>query len=76
MPDGKRKRRHSQDRAKRRWYAFHRSCRFRRRFFTPSTKADTDAPIASIKDSLLAPIGLTAICAPIAELGRLGRRLG
>lgn len=32
MPDGKRKRRHSIDRAKRRWYAFHRSSRFVRRF--------------------------------------------
>jgi len=32
MPDGKRKRRHSPLRAKREWYARHRSLRFRRRF--------------------------------------------
>jgi hypothetical protein len=32
MPDGKRKRRHSLNAAKRRWYAIHRSRRFRRRF--------------------------------------------
>lgn len=33
MPDGKRKRRHSQDQAKRRWYALHRARRFKRRFW-------------------------------------------
>lgn len=32
MPDGKRKRRFSQNRARRRWYAEHRSRRFSRRF--------------------------------------------
>lgn len=32
MPDGKRKRRHSQDRAKRGWYAASRAIRFARRF--------------------------------------------
>jgi hypothetical protein len=34
MPDGKRKRRHSSDRAKRAWYARYRSLRFARRFLT------------------------------------------
>jgi hypothetical protein len=33
MPDGKRKRRHSENLSKRRWYARHRSLRFARRFF-------------------------------------------
>jgi hypothetical protein len=33
MPDGKRKRRHSGNVAKRRWYALHRARRFRRRFW-------------------------------------------
>jgi len=33
MPDGKRKRRHSGNPAKRRWYALHRARRFRRRFW-------------------------------------------
>ena len=33
MPDGKRKRRHSGNLAKRRWYALHRARRFRRRFW-------------------------------------------
>jgi hypothetical protein len=33
MPDGKRKRRHSGNAAKRRWYALHRARRFRRRFW-------------------------------------------
>lgn len=32
MPDGKRKRRHSTDDARRRWYALYRAVRFRRRF--------------------------------------------
>jgi hypothetical protein len=32
MPDGKRKRRHSVNQARRRWYAQHRSRRFCRRF--------------------------------------------
>ncbi len=32
MPDGKRKRRHSENTAKRQWYALHRARRFRRRF--------------------------------------------
>jgi hypothetical protein len=32
MPDGKRKRRHSPNRAKRTWYAIHRARRFARRF--------------------------------------------
>lgn len=33
MPDGSRKRRHSDNLAKRRWYAWHRARRFRRRFW-------------------------------------------
>ncbi|GAA5506068.1 hypothetical protein Rcae01_01518 [Novipirellula caenicola] len=32
MPDGKRKRRHSQNRAKRAWYAYYRALRFNHRF--------------------------------------------
>lgn len=32
MPDGSRKRRHSPNAARSRWYAQHRSVRFRRRF--------------------------------------------
>jgi hypothetical protein len=32
MPDGKRKRRHSQNKAKQHWYAFSRAVRFARRF--------------------------------------------
>jgi hypothetical protein len=32
MPDGKRRRRHSQNHARRHWYAIYRSLRFRRRF--------------------------------------------
>jgi hypothetical protein len=32
MPDGKRKRRFSENRARRAWYAYSRSSRFRRRF--------------------------------------------
>lgn len=32
MPDGRRKRRHSIDKARRDWYAHHRACRFCRRF--------------------------------------------
>ena len=33
MPDGKRKRRHSKDKAKRTWYAAHRAARFAKRFW-------------------------------------------
>jgi len=33
MSDGRRRRRHSEDQAKRRWYALHRARRFRRRFW-------------------------------------------
>ena len=32
MPDGRRKRRHGPNKAKREWYARHRASRFRRRF--------------------------------------------
>jgi hypothetical protein len=32
MPDGKRKRRHDSNRARREWYARHRARRFQRRF--------------------------------------------
>jgi len=32
MPDGSRKRRHSENQARRQWYAHHRSVRFSRRF--------------------------------------------
>ena len=32
MPDGQRRRRHSNIASKRRWYAFYRSIRFNRRF--------------------------------------------
>lgn len=32
MPDGKRKRRHSQNKAKHDWYAYSRAVRFARRF--------------------------------------------
>ena len=32
LPDGKRRRRHSANASRRRWYAFYRSLRFRRRF--------------------------------------------
>ena len=32
MPDGKRKRRHSENKSRRDWYARHRSARFQRRF--------------------------------------------
>jgi hypothetical protein len=39
MTDGKRKRRHSPDQAKRRWYATHRSRRFRRRFWQLANKS-------------------------------------
>jgi hypothetical protein len=44
MPDGSRKRRHSTNPARRRWYAQHRSTRFCRRFgwqgpsWTPSSR--------------------------------------
>jgi hypothetical protein len=32
LPDGKRRRRHSANQNRRRWYAYYRSIRFRRRF--------------------------------------------
>ena len=32
MPDGRRKRRHSPDKSRRQWYAWHRTSRFNRRF--------------------------------------------
>ncbi len=48
MPDGKRKRRHSVNQARRQWYAQHRSRRFSRRFgwgevISPSVIAKTYA---------------------------------
>jgi len=36
MPDGKRKRRHSANQAKRTWYALHRAVRFAKRFGWPN----------------------------------------
>ncbi len=37
MPDGNRRRRHSDNQAKRRWYAQHRAHRFRKRFWAGYT---------------------------------------
>lgn len=45
MPDGKRKRRHSLNEAKRRWYALHRSRRFRRRFWLLASKSSRPSVI-------------------------------
>jgi hypothetical protein len=45
MPDGNRKRRHSPDEAKRRWYAIHRSRRFRRRFWLLPSKSEGPSSI-------------------------------
>jgi hypothetical protein len=47
MPDGKRKRRHSQNQAKRRWYAMHRARRFKRRFWLLPEKPVSFAPPSS-----------------------------
>jgi hypothetical protein len=38
MPDGNRRRRHSANQAKRRWYAEHRARRFRRRFWSGNSR--------------------------------------
>jgi hypothetical protein len=43
MPDGKRKRRFSDNSTKRRWYALFRSLRFRRRF-AGTVPADSQSP--------------------------------
>ena len=43
MPDGSRKRRHSMDSARRRWYADHRSRRFSRRFGWDAQEQQTAA---------------------------------
>jgi hypothetical protein len=41
MPDGRRKRRHGPNQAKRQWYARHRAARFRRKFgLSPDPAAD------------------------------------
>ncbi len=45
MADGRRKRRHSEDQAKRRWYALHRSRRFRRRFWLLGNQSERPSPI-------------------------------
>jgi hypothetical protein len=45
MPDGKRKRRFSTNRAKRKWYALFRSLRFRRRFASEGL----DGPISDLR---------------------------
>jgi len=47
MPDGKRKRRHSEDQAKRHWYAMHRARRFKRRFWMLPDKPSKPAPLSS-----------------------------
>ena len=47
MADGRRKRRHSQDQAKRRWYARHRARRFRRWFWLMGSESDRPSPILS-----------------------------
>ena len=46
MPDGKRKRRHSGNPAKRRWYALHRAHRFRRRFWLQVENSDLQFSLA------------------------------
>lgn len=43
MPDGKRKRRHSENKSRRDWYARHRSSRFQRRFGLGSPASSNDS---------------------------------
>jgi hypothetical protein len=45
MADGRRRRRHSEDQAKRRWYAIHRARRFRRRFWLLGSHANRPSQI-------------------------------
>jgi hypothetical protein len=55
MPDGKRKRRHSQDQAKRRWYALHRARRFRRRFWLGLPKSENENGSTNSRESSFSP---------------------
>jgi hypothetical protein len=55
MPDGKRKRRHSQDQAKRRWYAMHRARRFRRQFWLGLPKAENVGSATSSREASFSP---------------------
>jgi hypothetical protein len=62
MPDGKRKRRHSEDEAKRRWYALHRARRFKRRFWMLSDKPAKSAPFSSSRFPIASSSGC---CSPV-----------
>ncbi len=55
MPDGKRKRRHSGNTAKRQWYAVHRSSRFCRRFgwLGPATSLSRSGPFQFVSLTIL-----------------------
>lgn len=55
MPDGKRKRRHSQDQAKRRWYALHRARRFCRRFWLGLPKSESESTSTHSRESSFSP---------------------
>jgi hypothetical protein len=55
MPDGKRKRRHSQDQAKRRWYALHRARRFCRRFWLGLPKSESESTSSHSRESSFSP---------------------
>jgi hypothetical protein len=49
MPDGKRKRRHSPNKAKQHWYAFSRAVRFARRFGGWQLNASPSAAVVAMQ---------------------------
>lgn len=56
-PDGKRKRRFSDSRQKRVWYALWRSCRFTRRFGGPAADRVRLGSMTFIRGQLIAALG-------------------
>ena len=61
MPDGNRRRRHSDNQAKRRWYAQHRARRFRKRFWSgyTDTRQREDTPSGPLVWSFDVPVSAT-----------------
>lgn len=69
MPDGNRRRRHSDNQAKRRWYAQHRARRFRKRFWSGYTNSRQreDVPSSPLVWSFSEPGG-TSVHAPLGAM--------
>ncbi len=61
MPDGSRKRRHSPNAARSRWYALHRATRFRRRFGIDQKAVKATTEVTRTAANLASPAAVSEV---------------